>query len=105
MALIADDGAARAQRAASEVELSVRLQPLVLRIVPSLRDVATLADTREPADVHDVLVPLWLHKADAAKAAAGKVLRSVLGDTVWMQGAEQYFVARDKAREMSRGHT
>ena len=26
------------------------------------------------ADVHDVLVPLWLHKADAAKAAAGKAL-------------------------------
>jgi hypothetical protein len=48
-----------------------------------------------------VLVPLWLHKADAAKAAAGKVLRRVLGDTLWMEGAEQYFVAREKAREIS----
>ena len=54
------------------------------------------------ADVHDVLVPLWLHKVDAAKAAAGKVLRRVLGDTLWMEGAEPYFVAREKAREMSR---
>ena len=57
------------------------------------------------ADVHDVLVPLWLHKADAAKAAAGKVLRAVLSDRLWMEGAEPYFVARDKARHTRRRHT
>ena len=26
-------------------------------------------------DVHDVLIPLWLHKEDAAKDAAGRALR------------------------------
>ena len=57
------------------------------------------------ADVHDVLVPLWLHKADAAKAAAGKVLRAVLSDRLWMEGAEPYFVARDKVRQTRRRHT
>ena len=58
-----------------------------------------------PEDVHDVLVPLWLHKADAAKAAAGKVLRAVLSDRLWMERAEPYFVARDKARHTRRRHT
>ena len=28
--------------------------------------------------MHDVLIPVWLHKEDAAKDAAGKALRAVL---------------------------
>eukprot|EP00966_Prymnesium_polylepis_P260251 6011907-Prymnesium_polylepis.1 len=36
--------------------------------------------TLRPEDVHDVLIPLFLHKEDAAKDAASKPLRSILSD-------------------------
>ena len=55
------------------------------------------------ADVHDVLVPLWLHKEDAAKDGAGRVLRSILGDAAWMEsGGGAYFEAQGKVELLHR---
>ena len=56
-----------------------------------------------PADVHDVLVPLWLAKEDAAKDAVGRVLRAVLGDAKWMEGGGvAYFEAKGKVADLQR---
>ncbi len=56
--------------------------------------------TLRPEDVHDVLIPLWLHKEDGAKDAAGKALRVPLSDTGWMQGASDYFQERGSVSKL-----
>ena len=57
--------------------------------------------TLRPQDVHDVLIPLWLHKEDAAKDAAGKALRHVLSNQKWTEGAWEYFNERGSASKLN----
>ena len=61
-----------------------------------------LLPTLRPADVHDVIVPLWLRKEGAAKDAAGKALRHVLGRKEWLETHWDFFVERDAAEKLSR---
>jgi len=57
--------------------------------------------TLRPQDVHDVVIPLWLHKEDAAKDAAGKALRHVLSNKAWMDEAMEYFNERGSTQKLS----
>ena len=50
--------------------------------------------TLRAEDLHDVLIPVWLHKDDAGKDAAGKALRVVLSNKEWMDANSDYFQAR-----------
>lgn len=52
-------------------------------------------------DVHDILIPLWLHKEDAAKDAVGKALRRVLSDKQWMDKAMPYFEERGSVSKLN----
>ena len=57
--------------------------------------------TLRPQDVHDVLIPLWLHKEDAAKDAAGKCLRHILSNKAWTENAWEYFKERGSAEKLN----
>ena len=58
--------------------------------------------TLRPQDVHDVIVPLWLHKEDAAKDAAGKALRHVLSNQKWMdESGIPYFEERGATQKLN----
>ena len=57
--------------------------------------------TLRPEDVHDVMVPLFLQKSDAAKDAAAKALRAALSDQKWMDNAMKYFEERGSVQKLS----
>ncbi len=46
------------------------------------------------SDVHDVLVPLYMSKQDAAKDALAKTLRVVISNEAWLEPALRYFEER-----------
>ena len=46
-------------------------------------------------------MPLWLHKQDAAKDAAGKALRHVLSQKEWLEPAWNYFEERGSAQKLN----
>ena len=54
-----------------------------------------------PQDVHDVLIPVWLHKEGAAKDAAGKALRVPLSNVPWMAAANDYFAERGSLSKLA----
>ena len=57
--------------------------------------------TLRPEDVHDVLIPVFLHKEDGARDAAGKALRVPLSDAGWMESANDYFTERGSLTKLS----
>ena len=52
------------------------------------------------ADVHDVLVPLFLRKSGEAKEALMRPLRVAMADTAWMEAAWPYFESRGSAAKV-----
>lgn len=57
--------------------------------------------TLRPQDVHDVVIPVWLHKEDAAKDAAGKALTHILSNKAWMAEAWTYFEERESVAKLN----
>jgi len=58
--------------------------------------------TLRPVDLHDVVIPVWLHKEDAAKDAAGKALRHILSNVQYMEKiASPYFEERGSASKLN----
>ena len=51
------------------------------------------------SDVHDVLVPLYLSKQDAAKDALAKALRVVISNEAWLEPALRYFEERGSVQK------